>query len=1580
MISAESICHPAALVVLLLLLSPALCQGQISDNLLKNPSFEEGLSEAELPVGWSEYGGRDENRRIELVEPGHESEHAVLIADGDPALEVGIFQVVAIEPGLTYEASVMVKTIEGGSTAGSHLQLRFAPSGEYAQTGLKATGTEAFNRVSAIATAPPDTKSATIYLYTHRDPTPTFIVDSVSLVSGVEPPPPPPPPPPEPVVAQYDKLKDLHLITELVKGGQANVTIIAPVSGMYDEQASVIAQAIEKLTGAKAPIDTDASAAGAVPITGNLIVLGNRSTNETISELYNRYYTLLDLRYPGPEGHVVRTLHSPFGDGSNVVFVGGSDLAGVKAATEVFIGKLNEASAQQGALAIGRLAEIKLGEGIEVPRDVRELKIWEASKGYKSTGYFGWCSISKRMAAYYMTGDEFHAREALRLSFPDKQALKDITEIDGERIENKDDPLAGFYHYNAHMAILFWDLIEESPVFSDEERLKVTNAFARQLNHRKNEGIYRLTRPPAHVGSRHGQYSAISLFCLGRYFNAHYPSPVWEQCIKGAGLHFAPLKEHAWVSGESDNLFWYNTGTAPILSWMLLSGDRGPLESGSLQKLLLGQEMLISGRVPDWALNSAAMDYLHKAAYLTGDGRWIEYRNRTGVDLKVFRLGQSFWPDESLEPRLPEDLVGKWSINPLPPPMWEARRSGLPFEESFLFGSFRSAQEASGDFVLLDGFNGASRNPYHTFAILELRLDGATLLKGFRNQVLTRADGMVEPRVAMNAALRYRDVVGGTATAIGEVPNAAYCNWRRSLIQRVGRYALVVDDLAFRTDSDNIEVDLLWETPGPRWDAERNALSISATRLRGLPPGWVGFRALDATCVTEPAGEEFLGKLDSLGMMLLRATEPGQWIEMTFELPEAIEGEAQVDFLNYVDRGVVRLYLDGEAVGEEYDNYADSAVPGHLPLGHRRLEAGKHSLRAEVVRVHEGSEKAFVGMIGLSVKPEGALPAETATVHEIVPSHPVNCLRQGAVTTMQWFGGVKDGEHRIFFSLIGSSAPQLDERLGCFRVADNAAALSLPSPALAVVGDYGALSAELAVVAENHLYGHALTRAGLDAALVSADVPIDLDWDLATGRLAVVAGEDTNLGLGLADADGLTLDGAAAQLSRGADGPLTLTVPAGRHTIEGARLSDEATQDLSKGLAALLTQGQEQRAQQLAATAAQEPPSAPELPEAFAAEVGGAVRDLITIPDGDGWLICAAEGKSVHLLTPTGEQVGALEADDEIRMVRWWPEHELLLVGCKDEQVIAFDREGNRKWVFVSEMHPDVFAAAKQYWFKSAHPGIWGVDTGVFLEGKSQAFVGSACTLEFVDESGKLVHRMTQFWGDPAVFRIIDGPEGSLNLLAARRTNGTNRLGIINNETLDARQRGFYSVPAGHTMVSGWSAQNTHHIFYEDLDGDGVEEVVTDCNGTWNRITVYDGQGKALHDASFGPGERMQARNMRDLEVADLDGDGMKEIIAATAGGLVVALSHQCEKLWARRLDSPPNVIKALMPPGAATPWLVIGCDDGSVLVLDGAGDLVRTATVNGRPQQIAAFTTEAGPVVVLATSKGEVKGLQMQN
>ena len=114
--------------------------------------------------------------------------------------------------------------------------------------------------------------------------------------------------------------------------------------------------------------------------------------------------------------------------------------------------------------------------------------------------------------------------------------------------------------------------------------------------------------------------------------------------------------------------------------------------------------------------------------------------------------------------------------------------------------------------------------------------------------------------------------------------------------------------------------------------------------------------------------------------------------------------------------------------------------------------------------------------------------------------------------------------------------------------------------------------------------------------------------------------------------------------------------------LAGAIPAPDAVAQTSERLAALLGQGREQRERLAAAQAAEEELAGPELTEALTANVGGRPVDLISIPGDDGQLICVAEGTTVHVLSPDGQEVMTLPTDGDIRMLRWWEEHELLLV------------------------------------------------------------------------------------------------------------------------------------------------------------------------------------------------------------------------------------------------------------------------------------------------------------------------------
>ena len=1237
---------------------------------------------------------------------------------------------------------------------------------------------------------------------------------------------------PELITPVYKNLKDMALEITLVKDGKASGAIVTP--GIYNGYAQKLQEAIEKRTGAKLPVISDTDPGAAAPFKNNLIILGNRSTSKISCELYDRFYSLMDLKYPGPKGYSIRSLHDPYANGYSAILVGGSDTEGVGSGISALIEYLDKVPDTGRSLSVGWIMLTQLGEGVVIPTGINNFQIWEASNRYGSVGYFGWNSISKRMAMYYMTGEPFHAREVMRLSFPDAKALKEIEAIDGERIENKKDPLAGPYHYNSMMLILFWDLIEESPVFSDPERLKVTNSFARRFEHEGttpfDKTTYKLNAIPEMVGSRHHQYSGLSILTLARYFNKYYPSPMWAQAERAGKLVFAPLHEHSYIESFGDPGS-YATGLQPILTYILLTGDRKPVESGAVNELLRGYEILMNGSPRESALNAATLDFLNKAAYITGDGRWITYRQRTGMDTKAFRLGQSFWPEESIKPALPSDLAWKWTVRNMPEGMWKRRNNNFTPEQSFENISYRSTPGSDGDYLLLKGFNAAYTNPYHTLSIIELRLNGATLLKGYNNQVLSSADGMVEPIVPMDAALLYHEVTGDVASAVARVP-LPYTNWQRSIIQRTGKYVLITDELTFRNNLTNTRdtmvanIETQWAMTAPKWVPGSNYFKMTAGN--GDP-------------------------------------------KISYEL-------------------------------------------------HSSVLAG---------------------------------------------------VKTGEVSSMNWSKPVTNGEKITFFHLLGQKRAGTEDKLACIRVSDNAAALLMPEAALAVSGAYEGLKGELVLLSEKNLYGRALTKAGLTQVLFETDHPVDAEWDFDEGKMFLVNKEDIILHIAIESSE-IILDGKTIK-GKISDSHRTFNISPGNHVITGLNINTSLRESLETDLPAALKNAKELRSSDSATNSKIEKSQLQDLPQLFQATLDGPPIEGIIIPSAAGEIYCTATGRDIIMLDAAGRIIRKFAATGNVRVLNWWEEFKLLLAGCDNEEVIAFDVNGNKKWTFVSLMDQAVYDAGKPYWFKSRDPGIYGLYSGEFDNGKSRAFIGSACTLEILDENGQLVKRTPVFWGPGRQFLMVDAADGSKNLLIGRWRNGYNTLSVINSREMKETDRSYNKVPDGHTFIDGWTSMNRYDNFVADLDNDGKKEVVSAINGTWNRITVYSESGKPLYNAQFGPGTIDPRSNIRMMDIGDTDGDGKMEIVAGLSSGFLTVLNAHAEKKWAKLLPSPPVVVKIIKNAGSA--WICTGCEDGSVLVIDPGGNLLMKGKVDHRPVDLKVMNTPKGKIALITTATGEVKG-----
>ncbi|RLB76116.1 MAG: hypothetical protein DRH15_13060, partial [Deltaproteobacteria bacterium] len=300
-----------------------------------------------------------------------------------------------------------------------------------------------------------------------------------------------------------------------------------------------------------------------------------------------------------------------------------------------------------------------------------------------------------------------------------------------------------------------------------------------------------------------------------------------------------------------------------------------------------------------------------------------------------------------------------------------------------------------------------------------------------------------------------------------------------------------------------------------------------------------------------------------------------------------------------------------------------------------------------------------------------------------------------------------------------------------------------------------------------------------------------------------------------------------------------------------------------------------------------------------------------------------------------------------------------LLVGYKDDYLEAFSKEGKSLWRVKTRVHPS-FRRGDHYiapWFTDPNPpynmtGVYSILVGdIWNQGKEEIVVGRPCTVEFRHLDGKLIARVATRWGNNTSLSVLRKRGGKPPLLLVGKAF-TGRPGItaINRHYKNVSDNMFSSLPPGYTSMHAWLQRGLSHMIVSDINGDGVEEVVYTLNGHWNELRVYNGAtGKPLWVRYFGPGRRNQ-HFITGLKAVDLEGDGSKEIIAATKEGWVCASMADGLPLWEQRCGS---TVRGLG-------WLKYGAKllcahgDGTLSTIDKRGHLVRKHTPVPSPRALA--------------------------
>ena len=447
-------------------------------------------------------------------------------------------------------------------------------------------------------------------------------------------------------VQEIASLKPFHIETRLVEDGRPAAVIVPPPTPVGADLADRVRKQLKAMTGLDFPL---AAASDMKPHellrTRHAIVLGCMADNAFIEQLYRQWFTITDRWYPGPGGHVLRSVHSPYGTGRNVILLGGSDDRGLRDAVAAFMKVL-----AKGA-TLPWLMDIKLGDGHEVPDDPAAVPILLRPFADNSRVETGWHAAGKLALQYFYSGDPAYAQRFRTL------------------VKEKPESISKANHYSGGQSqILVWDLIEESPVFSDAERLGITRLFLTHLRSGEaSRGMEKIAMRDSrgHFPARHGLARRQAVAAETRYFARDYPRPEFTRYKELCDLYFGPLMGYSKTQNDV-RISRYTTYLEPILSYALLYG-RDDFLLG--EPLRLWADRMVA-HVPPMGVQTHVAPFitLRTVAQLRRDGQYRHIADLAlaapPASLSEFSSGQAWAGD--VKPVKPTRYTGVCALPPEP--------------------------------------------------------------------------------------------------------------------------------------------------------------------------------------------------------------------------------------------------------------------------------------------------------------------------------------------------------------------------------------------------------------------------------------------------------------------------------------------------------------------------------------------------------------------------------------------------------------------------------------------------------------------------------------------------------------------------------------------------------------------------------------------------------------------------------------------------------------------------------------------------------------------------------------------------
>lgn len=1515
------------------LLAAGIAAAQDDAALLTNPGFEEQRDGA--PAGWSVMGGAEEGVSVSLSPDARTGERCLLLIDDlarrrDGAATAGVRQYAQVRPGGAYVFSAWVKNLRQSGPEAVWMQLRFLEPDAVTVVAVAPPADGRWHRFTVAGRAPEGSERCQVYVYTQDAHTSETLVDDVAL-TAVD---------PEALGIRWplmvwgyeglDEPRELSLRTPIA-GADATATLVAPEGEGWGPAVEALQAAIRERTGRELPVrgwERGDSAPGA------LIAIGNINNNTLIERLWLNRYLRADAPYQGPGEYVLRTVHEPYGFAprQNVLVIGAVDPAG----------------AERG---VARLAEL-LGEGPQVALDAPLLEVsgapqageaererilgqelvldWfnefsRAARSYRESGDLVWAERAKQVLL--ACADRYEKDPKFEITWPEETSSEEVGAA--------------------------WDVVEEAPVFTDEERLRCENTLAVFLlsltTHVYEWGTLSTSDT---ITWNHITYPLVGVYWLGRHFDRFYgglDGRTEAMLAEVRGCFRGQMK--SWKPQE-DAMGYCSTSPRHTIEYSLAEGDYSYFESGNVR--LFAEYMVhCSNNHGD---GSGFGDHGYgPAVYETRALPWALWYYRDGRYLwRLRQVTDGEWQspyDPSVRPEPWTELIGATAIGLHPEVYGYTETQGyysegsappnVPLEKAFDKIALRASLEPDAPYLLIDGYSRGKHLQYDGNCITRYYADGEDwlidddyLVRNTTDHTMLSVirDGRCDVLEPACAALEHMADLPSATLLQTAVYDYNGIDWRRNLAWIKDRSFALIDEMEAGQPGE-YTLDCIFKLLDRGEQRLVDGRALETLRRSGPP---VGNRSL--VPITDPA--------------------PGVAAAMKFD-----RGDAQLDFAVDLPVGdyLVTTFAYGLSTGA--DSFWVSVDGGepigfHIPIREFGPSSADHTKESPTpnISIAEGGMHRFTitlregpgvmldrveirdtaGTLRHTIEAEQSPPVPAELVPEArtgrffirsdgaaatTTSTRINNIGLGVRYLRERLqrrldAGERCSTQNVFYNDFATEPRDLDVR----RLSEANALLLRDGEPWGIFGSRAeeialpeALATDAAVylLTSDYLCVANATRVG---DVVAVGAPTSCELDLRSGEMSLTKdampfgpapAQDAVRGLreplhaalrSLAqvavapDGEGAMVETVGFAEAWSLEGPAPVAEP---------EVSDIHCADLDgDGLAEVIAL----RSNEVLAVGA-------DGSERWRATTGGRARSVDAgdlTGDGVPEVIVAAEDEAFYVYTAGGEllhrrnvDVGLVRGSGSVRtpkagMVRITdlePDGEPdIIVGALSGHLICYDANFEQRW-----MYPAVAHGTSELRFADLLP----TDGLEVLAGSHYG------RLYVLTAQGKVRGVPISEIGD-VQFDVADiDADGSLELINGSSTGKMICWHLRDGYTWEFNNHGY-----AHTDVIA-----------TDLMGDETPEVlVASATGY---VYALDGSGEVLAQAA--PPDA--ANNLTLIR----DGDAVREVLVGCADGSVVALTPALEVIRRHRLASEVLLVEAVEGAEIA----VAGCRDGSLVALE---------------------------------------------